>query len=88
MKAAPAPVAPAPAAPPKRKLGFKEQRELEALPARIDALEAELAALSDRLQDPALYAEGSAAVAAVNQRLATAQAELDAAYARWSELDQ
>ncbi len=80
--------APAPAAPARRKLGFKEQRELEALPARIDALEAELAALSDRLQDPALYAEGSAAVAAVNQRLATAQAELDAAYARWSELDQ
>ena len=75
------------AAPPKRKLSFKEQRELEALPARIEALETELAALSGRLQDPALYAEGAAAVATVNQRLAAAQAELDAAYARWSELD-
>src|SRR3546814_3591517 len=37
------------------KLGYKDQRELDQLPARIDALAAEAAALEQKLADPALY---------------------------------
>ena len=71
----------------KRRLSWREQQELDALPARIDALEAEVAALAATLQDPALYRRGTEAVAEANTRLATVQSALDAAYARWTELE-
>jgi ATP-binding cassette subfamily F protein uup len=85
-RAVPAPEPAKPAAP-KRKLGFKEQRELEALPGRIDALENEMASLTEALSAPGFYSKDSAAQAAHHARMAAAQAELDAAFARWSELD-
>ena len=71
----------------KRKLSYKDQRELDQLPGRIDALEARIAELSERLADPALHADAGAALAAVGADLASTQAELDRAYARWAELD-
>ena len=79
VEAAPVPV--------RRKLSFKDARELEQLPGRIDALEAELAALAAAMSDPAFYQQDSAAVTAHGTRMSDAQAELDRAYARWSELD-
>ena len=85
-RAVPAPEPAKPAAP-KRKLGFKEQRELEALPGRIDALENEMAALTEALSAPGFYAKDSAAQTAHHARMAAVQTELDAAFARWSELD-
>jgi ATP-binding cassette subfamily F protein uup len=75
------------AAPAKRKLSYKDARELEQLPSRIEALEARLAELTAAMNDPAFYQRGSAGMAEHNATLATAQAELDAAYARWAELD-
>ena len=78
---------PAAAAPRKRKLSYKESRELEALPQRIEALEAQVAALGARLQDPSFYQQGGAAIVATNGELATLQSELDAAYRRWQELE-
>ena len=49
----------APAAPvvaqPKRKLSYKEQRELDELPKRIEALETEQAELNKQLADPDIY---------------------------------
>ncbi|MEW5834570.1 MAG: ATP-binding cassette domain-containing protein [Pseudomonadota bacterium] len=83
---APAP-APAPPAAAKRKLSFKDQRELEQLPARIEALENDIAERTAAMSDPAFFRQESAAVTAANEALAKTQAELDAAYARWSELD-
>ena len=83
----PAAGAAAPVAAPKRKLGFKEQRELEALPGRIDALENEMAALAATLSAPGFYAKDSAAQAAHHARMAAVQAELDEAFVRWSALD-
>ncbi|HAI59999.1 MAG TPA: ABC transporter ATP-binding protein, partial [Xanthomonadaceae bacterium] len=71
----------------KRKLGFKEQRELEALPGRIDALENEMAALAGTLSAPGFYAQDSAAQAAHHARMGAVQADLDAAFVRWAELD-
>ncbi len=67
---APAP-APAPAAPAtRRKLSYKEQRELDALPAEISALEAEQATLEAALADGQLYASDPALAASKAQRLA------------------
>ncbi|GAB1595738.1 ATP-binding cassette domain-containing protein [Lysobacter claricitrinus] len=84
--AASAPTTPAPA-PARRKLSFKETRELEALPARIEALEGEVARLTDALSEPSFYTRDAAAITAHNADIARVQAELDTAYARWSELD-
>ncbi len=89
----PVPVAnPGPVALPKPgKLKHKEARELEQAPARIDALEAEQAKLSERVNQPGFYKSAPAEQALVLARM-TAIAEqlaeqLEAAYARWDELE-
>ncbi|GHA70426.1 ATP-binding cassette domain-containing protein [Cognatilysobacter bugurensis] len=84
--AASAPSAAAPSAP-KRKLSFKESRELEQLPARIETLETRIAAMTAEMNEADFYRRDSAAVASHGAELARVQAELDAAYARWTELD-
>ncbi|MGN7724920.1 ATP-binding cassette domain-containing protein [Luteimonas sp. 22616] len=71
----------------KRKLGYKEARELEQLPARIEALETRVAALTAAMNEPAFYQRDSAAINAHNAAVAEAQAELDEAYARWEALE-
>ncbi len=88
----PAPVAvakPAAAEPaaPKKKLSYKDQRELEQLPLRIEQLETRLAELGRTMADPGFYQRGAAEVAATGAELAKLQSELDAAFARWAELD-
>jgi ATP-binding cassette subfamily F protein uup len=85
-KPVPVAAAPVPAAP-KRKLSYKDARELEQMPARIEALEHRVAAMTAEINDPAFYQRDSAAITAHNVALAAVQAELDAAYARWAELD-
>jgi ATP-binding cassette subfamily F protein uup len=86
--AAPAPPAPAPTAPvPARtKLSYKEQRELDALPARIEALEAEQKALAERLSDGELYAKEPQSVPALQARFEAIEAELMQALERWESL--
>jgi ATP-binding cassette subfamily F protein uup len=84
--AAPAPApAQAPAAP-KAKLSYKEQRELDGLPARIEALEAEQKALQAQLADPATYARDAQAVPALHARHEALEAELMQALERWEAL--
>ncbi|MCO8169523.1 ATP-binding cassette domain-containing protein [Pseudomonas sp. 21LCFQ02] len=80
-----APVQAAPVA--KKKLGYKEQRELEALPGRIDETETRLAALNEQITQPAFYQRPSTEVTAVLAQIETVQAELDALLERWAELD-
>ncbi|MCC6560181.1 MAG: ATP-binding cassette domain-containing protein [Xanthomonadales bacterium] len=72
---------------PKKRLGYKEQRELAELPARIEQLETELAALDARMLEPAFYQQAAATINAANNERAAMQTTLDAAYARWAELD-
>jgi ATP-binding cassette subfamily F protein uup len=80
--------APAPApAPAKRKLSFKDQRELEQLPARIEQLETEIGERTAAMNGPSFFQQDGAAIVRANEALAKLQAELDAAYARWSELE-
>jgi len=87
-KAEPPPPAQAAPPPPRRKLGYRETRELEQLPARIEALEARVAELTAAMSDPAFYRRESDAITAHNAALAEAQGELDEAYARWEELEE
>jgi len=78
----------APILPPaKKKLSYKDQRELEQLPGRIEQLETDIAARTEAMQDAAFYAQDAAAQQRANAELAALQAELDKAYARWEELD-
>jgi ABC transport system ATP-binding/permease protein len=79
--------APAPAAAKPRKLSYRDQRELDALPALIESLEAEKARLEAEAGDPAFYAGDRELVRVTLARLETVVADVDKAYARWSELD-
>ena len=84
-KAKPA-AAPA-AAKPKGKLSYKDQRELDDLPARMDKLSAEVAKLESALADPDLFARDAATFQNTSDRLQAKQAELAAAEERWLELE-
>jgi len=81
--AAASPTKPVPAA---RKLGYKEQRELDQLPARIDALEVEQKQLGELLADPALYSREPQRVAELQARFAQIESELMTALERWEAL--
>jgi ATP-binding cassette subfamily F protein uup len=74
----------APARP--RKLGYKEQRELDALPARIGALEAEQKDLAALLASAELYAEDPVRAEAAQMRYTQIDDELLAALERWEAL--
>jgi len=69
------------------KLSYNESRELEALPAKLEALEQEQKALAERLADPATYSDRSVDVAALNRRHEAIDAELTTLLARWEELE-
>ncbi len=70
-----------------RKLSFKEERELEALPERIATLEDEQAKLHRDLADPEIYRTAGAEVTKLKSRLDDLEDELEEAYLRWEELE-
>ncbi|MBL0290390.1 MAG: ATP-binding cassette domain-containing protein [Betaproteobacteria bacterium] len=76
-------------APPRRegKLNYNEQKELAALPQRIEELEARSAALRERFADPALYRDAPADVRALGVEQEAIEDELAVAYARWEALE-
>jgi ATP-binding cassette subfamily F protein uup len=76
----------APTAAPKR-LTWNEKKELEALPDRLEALEAERDGLHATMADPAFYERTGDAIATTAKRLEQLEQELAAAYARWEELE-
>ncbi len=69
------------------KLSYKEQRELDALPARIEALEAEQKAIGERLAGAELYTREPERVAELNARYAQIEGELASALERWEALE-
>ncbi|UUY06844.1 ATP-binding cassette domain-containing protein [Pseudomonas sp. J452] len=79
------PAAEVPAA--KKKLSYKLQRELEAIPGQIDALEKQLAELQAQIAAPAFYQQPAVTTAAVLDRLQSLQEELDQLLERWAELE-
>ena len=68
------------------KLSYKAQRELDAMPQRIEALEAEQAQIQQELADPTLYQRDAARATQLHQRSADIEDELMAALERWEEL--
>ncbi len=76
------------AQPKKQKLSYKDQRELDALPERIEALENQQAELEAAISDPAFYQKDHAETEPVLKQLSDLNAELEAAYARWEELGE
>jgi len=70
-----------------KKLTYKEQRELDALPGRIESLEAEQRSLNQRIADPAFYLESAEAIRAAMARAESLEAELSVVLARWDELE-
>jgi ATP-binding cassette subfamily F protein uup len=86
-KPADKPRAPPPKEPVRRsKLSYKEQRELDELPAMIEALEAEQKELGDLLAKPELYASEPKRAADAQVRYAQIDEELTAALERWEAL--
>ena len=72
---------------PRKRLSYKEQRELEALPARIEALESEQRALGQKIAGPEFYKEAADVIKASLARVDELQRELTAVYARWDALE-
>ena len=71
-----------------RKLSYNEQRELEALPARIDALEEEQSRLRKESESPDFYKESADHIRKVLARLDALGPELEHTIERWLDLDQ
>src|SRR6266540_3561145 len=70
----------------RRRLTFKEARELESLPASIEALEMEQARLQTEAASPDFYKESADRIRTVLARIEAIGPELDVAVARWVEL--
>jgi ATP-binding cassette subfamily F protein uup len=85
---APREKAEAPASAPKVRLSFKDKHALETLPARIAALETDIARLSKIIADPGLYARDRAAFDKASAALGKAQADLSAAENEWLRLEE
>ena len=71
-----------------KKLSYNEKRELEQLPARIEALEKEIAEIEAFLSDGTNYAKDPLRCKSSSERLPLARTELDVAESRWLELEE
>ena len=72
----------------KRKLSYKETRELETLPGKIEQLEREQQQLESSMSQAAFYQQEKTAIAQTLARAEALRAELASAYARWEELER
>lgn len=77
-----------PKKPQKRKLSNKEREDLKNLPKKIEQLEAELAELNQKLNAPDFYRRPADEIKSVTERAAAVSVEMDAAFARWAEIEE
>jgi ABC transport system ATP-binding/permease protein len=71
----------------RRKMSFKETRELETLPGVIESLEADIQGLNEAMARPDFYQQDKNDIQAQQSLLAQKQAELETAYVRWESLE-
>ncbi len=71
-----------------RKLTFKENREIEALPGMIESMEAECRGLYQKLSDPEFYKSNGGRVAESKSKIETMEKDIADAYERWALLEQ
>jgi len=77
-----------PTTPAKRKLSFKEAKELESLPLKIEEFETRISEMTAQMAEPSFYTKNNAAaITEFNSKMAAVQVELDATYARWQMLE-
>jgi len=72
---------------PSRKLGYMQKREIQDLPQKIEALEAEHATLFKVMSAPLFYKKEKAEIAGVKSHLQHVEKEIEKAYHRWEELE-
>jgi len=71
----------------KKKLSFKDQRELESLPKQIEKLEAEVAVFHEVMADPSFFQRAGELIAMDQKKLSVAEKKLAEVYSRWEELE-
>ena len=77
-----------PATPAKRKLSFKEAKELESLPLKIEELESKISQMTAQMAKPSFYTKNNTdTIAEFNCTMVSLQTELDSSYARWQLLE-
>ena len=74
--------------PKKKKLSFKEARELDALPEAIDAIETTISELQIQVNDANFFSQDEKITQQVLNQLAQEESNLERIYARWQELDE
>jgi len=70
-----------------KKLSYKDQRELDSLPAQIENFEQQIEALQNKMADDEFYQQGKDEIQKVQQQLIEAEASLSRCYVRWEELE-
>jgi ATP-binding cassette subfamily F protein uup len=71
----------------KKKLSYKDQKELDSLHVKIEQAEQQLAALHQQMAQPAFYKQAAPAIAAMAQQAREAEAQLFSLYKRWEQLE-
>ncbi|MGV6825890.1 MAG: ATP-binding cassette domain-containing protein [bacterium] len=70
-----------------KKLSYMDQRELDALPEKIESLETRIEEIHQSLADPELYSREPEALGRLSDELKLSEQELELAYERWEQLD-
>jgi ATP-binding cassette subfamily F protein uup len=72
----------------KKKLSYKEQKELDTLHVKIEQAEQQLASLHEQMSQPAFYKQAASAIATVAQQAQDMEAQLKVMFQRWEELER
>ena len=73
--------------PKRQRLGFNEQKELKALPRRIEKLEQQIAALHEEMAEPGFYQQDTGLINERQQQLAALEQEMENLFERWEALE-
>lgn len=79
---------PQPTTAPKKKISYKEKKELEELPERIASLESQQTRFHEQMADPEFFKQDPTTIASANEELLTLTDQLTMAYARWEQLEE
>ena len=74
--------------PPSGRLTFRERKEWEELPGRIETMEEELATLHDTMAEPSFFKGDPAAIREATLRSEDLAREIEESFARWADLDE
>ncbi len=75
------------AKPARKKLGFNEQKELKAIPRKIEKLEQQIEALQQQMAEPDFYKQPAEEISEAQQNLASLEKELEQLFERWEALE-